>query len=580
MTEVTNLSVEQDENIQDVLEFEDNLEKMSRDLVSDILSRAKSSVVNESSNSEQIMLSLQDSASPIPQLSILSPNSPECSSKNDKNSEEYANSFLSVSLNQQSVINEALQPSNIHEEITIQQIPLERKLFNQCQTEFDFNSNTLNDFRGIGVGSATPDTPRHRDYQTKSSRDLPLTNNTIFTPSYNSSQKHIYLREMSPSPSSLSYDLIRDNSIALSQPTNPNYTDEFMTSSRMLTYRQDAPTVINTNDIEQKLKPFSSPLPVYIPSTACTRILKHSGIHRFTGSYDSQLSKFKYNDFEIDKLPYSDRISPELEKLTIEYESDNYNTINKKQNHKPNIPRLQLPSSPKVSYSPKTNQTKLHRSSLKRDSITSRSDSFKIPKSTSSSLCWWEPLDCHDAHAIEHEQEEDEEQGRRNNHSSYHYDKPNLPEPNPEVLKRYYYLCAQQPMKEASLMKAINEAELKAKYDKMAHYEFLRRKSLQRCHSHHHHQHQHHHYKRTRFSNSHQSRKFDIESKYLNQINPNNTSNLCRPENFIYLLQKENKPKKPSQYPSEDNFCSMVNKSKNQRSALSSSTIHNVSHLN
>lgn len=560
MTKVKNLSVEQDENNQDVLEFEDNLEKTSRDLVADILNRARSAIAHEALDTKQIMLPKQNFASSLPQLSITTLSPPKYVSENDKNTGECDDVFGITSINHKSVINEEIQPSNFHEELTIQQAPSEEKVSNQYQTKFDFKSNILNDFRGIGVGSATPDTPRQRDYQWKSSIDLPPANNTTFTHSYNYPQKPVYLREMSLSPPSLSYDLVKDDLITSSPPNNSNCIGEFTASSKMLTYRQDSPTVINTDDMEQKLKPFSSPLPIYIPSTACTRILKNSEVHRFTGDCNSQQRRLRHNDSEVDKLSYSDSTSSELEKISIEYKNNSFMT-NKKQANKPNIPRLQLPSSPKLTHSPKTNQMRIRQPSLLRNSITtSKSNSLKIPKYTSSSLCWWEPLNRHDAHIMEVE---------GINNSPYN-DKFNLPEPNPEVLKHYYYLCAQQPVKEASLMKAINEAEIQAKYDKIAHYEFLRRKSLQ------------HQYKRTRFLNSHQSRKFGIESKHLNKINNNNNNstnrpNLCRPEHFTHLLQKENKPKKPSEYSDEDDLCSTMKKSKKQRSVLSS-TIHNVSY--
>ncbi|CAH8545440.1 unnamed protein product [Schistosoma guineensis] len=558
MTKVKNLSVEQDENNQDVLEFEDNLEKTSRDLVADILNRARSAIAHESLDTKQIMLPKENFASSLPQLSITTLSPPKYVSENDKNTGECDDAFGITSINHKSVINEEIQPSNFHEELTIQQAPSEEKVSNQYQTKFDFKSNILNDFRGIGVGSATPDTPRQRDYPWKSSIDLPPANNTAFTHSYNYPQKPVYLREMSLSPPSLSYDLVKDDLITSSPPNNSNCIGEFTASSKMLTYRQDSPTVINTDDMEQKLKPFSSPLPIYIPSTACTRILKNSEVHRFTGDCNSQQRRLRHNDSEVGKLSYSDSTSSELEKISIEYKNNSFMT-NKKQANKPNIPRLQLPSSPKLTHSPKTNQMRIRQSSLLRNSITtSKSNSLKIPKSTSSSLCWWEPLNRHDAHIMEVE-------GRNN---SPYNDKFNLPEPNPEVLKHYYYLCAQQPVKEASLMKAINEAEIQAKYDKIAHYEFLRRKSLQNQ------------YKRTRFLNSHQSRKFGIESKHLNKINNNNNistnrPNLCRPEHFTHLLQKENKPKKPSEYSDEDDLCSTMKKSKKQRSVLSS-TIHNI----
>ncbi|CAH8551255.1 unnamed protein product [Schistosoma bovis] len=562
MTKVKNLSVEQDENNQDVLEFEDNLEKTSRDLVADILNRARSAIAHESLDTKQIMLLPQNFTSSLPQLSTATLSPPKYVSENDKNTGECDDAFGITSINHKSVVNEEIQPSNFHEELTIQQEPSEEKVSNQYQTKFDFKSNILNDFRGIGVGSATPDTPRQRDYQWKSSIDLPPANNTTFTHSYNYPQKPVYLREMSLSPPSLSYDLVKDDLITSSPPNNSNCIGEFTASSKMLTYRQDSPTVINTDDMEQKLKPFSSPLPIYIPSTACTRILKNSEVHRFTGDCNSQQRRLRHNDSEVGKLSYSDSTSSELEKISIEYKNDSFMT-NKKQANKPNIPRLQLPSSPKLTHSPKTNQMRIRQSSLLRNSITtSKSNSLKIPKSTSSSLCWWEPLNRHDAHIIEVE---------GINNSPYN-DKFNLPEPNPEVLKHYYYLCAQQPVKEASLMKAINEAEIQAKYDKIAHYEFLRRKSLQ------------HQYKRTRFLNSHQSRKFGIESKHLNKINNNNNNstnrpNLCRPEHFTHLLQKENKPKKPSEYSDEDDLCSTMKKSKKQRSVLSS-TIHNINKQN
>ncbi|CAH8563652.1 unnamed protein product [Schistosoma rodhaini] len=559
MMTMTNLSKEQDENNQDVLEFEDNLEKMSRDLVTDILNRARSAITHESLDTKQIMLPSQDFASSQPQLSITTPSPPKYVGENDKNVEECANAFGITPVSQKSVINEEIQPSNVHEDLTIQQAPSEEKLPNQYQTKFDFKSNILNDFRGIGVGSATPDTPRQRDYQWKSGIDLPPTNNTPFTHSYNYPQKPVYLREMSLSPPSLSCDLIKDDLITSSRPTNSNCIDEFTTSCRMLTYRQDSPTVINTDDIEQKLKPFSTPLPIYIPSTACTRILKQSEVYKFTGDYNSQPSRLRYNDSEIGKLSHSDSISSELEKLSNDHKNYSYVT-NKKQSKKPNIPRLQLPSSPKLSHSPKTNSIRIRKSSLPRHSIPiSKSNNLKIPKSTSSSLCWWEPLHQHDTSIIE----------------SYN-DKFNLPEPNPEVLKHYYYLCSQQPIKEATLMKAINEAEIQAKYNKIAHYEYLRQKSLQQ---------QRH--KRTRFLNSHQSRKFDMELKHLNKTNHHTTNNnnssinsnyrlsLCRPEQFTHLLQKENKPNKSFQYPNKDDpYSIMMKKSKKQRSILSS-TVHN-----
>ncbi|KAH9587993.1 blue light receptor, variant 2 [Schistosoma haematobium] len=556
MTKVKNLSLEQDENNQDVLEFENNLEKTSRDLVADILNRARSAIAHESLDTKQIMLPKQNFASSLPQLSITTLSPPKYVSENDKNTGECDDAFGITSINHKSVINEEIQPSNFHEELTIQQAPSEEKVSNQYQTKSDFKSNILNDFRGIGVGSATPDTPHQRDYQWKSSIDLPPANNTAFTHSYNYPQKPVYLREMSFSPPSLSYDLVKDDLITSSPPNNSNCIGEFIALSKMLTYRQDSPTVINTDDMEQKLKPFSSPLPIYIPSTACTRILKNSEVHRFTGDCNSQQRRLRHNDSEVAKLSYSDSTSSELEKISIEYKNNSFMT-NKKQANKPNIPRLQLPSSPKLTHSPKTNQMRIRQSSLLRNSITSKSNSLKIPKSTSSSLCWWEPLNRYDAHIMEVE---------GINNSPYN-DKFNLPEPNPEVLKHYYYLCAQQPVKEASLMKAINEAEIQAKYDKIAHYEFLRRKSLQNQ------------YKRTRFLNSHQSRKFGIESKHLNKINNNNNNstnrpNLCRPEHFTHSLQKENKPKKPSEYSDEDDLCSTMKKSKKQRSVLSS-TIHN-----
>uniref|UniRef100_A0A5K4FCM9 Uncharacterized protein n=1 Tax=Schistosoma mansoni TaxID=6183 RepID=A0A5K4FCM9_SCHMA len=567
MTTMTNLSMEQDENNQDVLEFEDNLEKMSRDLVTDILNRARSAITHESLDTKQIMLPSQDFASSLPQLSITTPSPPKYVGENDKNVEECTDAFVTTPVSQKSAINEEIQPSNVHEDLTIQQAPSEEKLPNHYQTKFDFKSNILNDFRGIGVGSATPDTPRQRDYQWKSSIDLPPTNNTTFTHSYDYPQKPVYLREMSLSPPSLSCDLIKDDLITSSRPTNSNCIDEFTTSCRMLTYRQDSPTVINTDDIEQKLKPFSTPLPIYIPSTACTRILKQSEVYKFTGDYNSQPSRLRYNDSEIGKLSHSDSISSELEKLSIDHKNDSYVT-NKKQSKKPNIPRLQLPSSPKLSHSPKTNPIRIRQSSLPRHSIpTSKSNNLKIPKSTSSSLCWWEPLHHHNTPIIE----------------SYN-DKSNLPEPNPEVLKHYYYLCSQQPIKEANLMKAINEAEIQAKYNKIAHYEYLRQKSLQQ---------QHQQHKRIRFLNSHQSRKFDMELKHLNKINHhhntsttttnnNNSSinsthrlSLCRPEQFTHLLQKENKPNKSFQYPNKDDpYPIMMKKSKKQRSILSS-TVHN-----
>ncbi|CAH8527003.1 unnamed protein product [Heterobilharzia americana] len=50
---MTDLQMQHSVNHQDELEFEDSLERMSRDLVSDILNRARCKVASETSNTEQ-----------------------------------------------------------------------------------------------------------------------------------------------------------------------------------------------------------------------------------------------------------------------------------------------------------------------------------------------------------------------------------------------------------------------------------------------------------------------------------------------------------------------------------------------
>ncbi|KAK4471208.1 hypothetical protein MN116_004657 [Schistosoma mekongi] len=560
-----NPSTKEDENNQDILEFEDNLERMSRDLVTDILTQARSTIVYELYNADQDVLPSQDLPSTPSRLSVTAPSSPKYVNENDKNSEKCANSIQTSALNQESVVNEELHPSNMYEEqtnkrlneLSIQKIPTENTLSNQCEKKIDFCSNVLNDFRGNGVGSATPDTPRQKDYHWKLNTVASPVNSTIFTSSLDCSQKPVCLREMSPSPPSLSCNLIKEDSVGLSVPTNSKYISEFSTSYRMLTYRQDSPTVINTHDIEQKLKPFSSPLPIYIPSTACTRILKHPEIHELANNYDSRINKFRDGASIAEKLLHGDNMSPESEKLSTEYDDNSYMT-DKIQITKPYVPRLQLSSSPR------TNHSRTYQSTLSRNSITTKTQNtnLQIPRSTSSSLCWWEPLNHHASYV-------------HGTNDSVYSDKFNLPEPNPEVLKHYHYLCAQQPIKEASLIKAISEAEIKAKYDKLTHYEFLRRRSLRNNNdsNNNNNNNRSHHHKQTRFLDFNQSKRLNIDSKHLNKLNINhnttNSLNRNRSGKFVHLLQKENKPKK-FQYSNDDNLYSIVNKPKKQLRILSS----------
>ncbi|TNN15917.1 hypothetical protein EWB00_000906 [Schistosoma japonicum] len=556
-----NPSTQEDENNQDILEFEDNLERMSRDLVTDILTQAKSTIVYESYNADQNVLPSQKLPSTLPRLTVTALSSPKYVNENVTNSEKCANSIHISPLNQESVVNEKINLSNVYEEqtnkplneLSIQKKPVEKTLSNQCEKKFDFCSNVLNDFRGNGVGSATPDTPRQKDYHWKPKINTPPVNSAIFTSSSDCTQRPVCLREMSPSPPSLSCNLIKDDSVSLPSPANSKYISEFSTSCRMLTYRQDSPTVINTHDIEQKLKPFSSPLPIYIPSTACTRILKHPEIHGLVNNYDSRINRFKDGASTADKLSYSDDMSPESEKPSTEYDDDSYMT-DKIQITKPYVPRLQLSSSPG------TNHLRTYQPTLSRNRITTKIQNMnlQIPKSTSSSLCWWEPLNHHDPYL-------------HGANDSVYSDKFNLPEPNPEVLRHYHYLCAQQPVKEASLIKAITEAEIKAKYDKLAHYEFLRRRSLRNNNN------RSYHHKQTRFLDSNKSRRLNIDSKHLNKMNINhntvNSLHLNRPGKFVRILQKENKPKN-IQYSNDDNLYSTVSKPEKQRSILSS-TNHN-----
>ncbi|CAH8551011.1 unnamed protein product [Heterobilharzia americana] len=517
---MTDLQMQHSVNHQDELEFEDSLERMSRDLVSDILNRARCKVASETSNTEQNRPESQSKKLAVltPQLSL------STSSSSPKKYIEYANSFIISPTNQTSVTNEEIQTSNADKENTspgdlaTEVKSSERKPFGQRTRKFDFHSNVLNDFRGIGVGSATPDTPRQTDYQCNSSTEVCTVKSSIFTPLYCHTNKSVCLREMSPSPSSLSLILIESNSSDLSKRQNLNPVSEYAASCRMLTYRQDSPTVINTVDIEQKLKPFSSPLPVYIPSTACTRILKQSEIHRSTNGYNSLLNRFRDADTTGINLPYHDNISLDLETSSTNCDSDNYTIRTKQKVNKPKVPRLKLSSSPKLNDS-------LH--------IYCTGKVASAPTSKSQS-----------------------------NNKFY------LPEPSPEVLKHYRYLCAQQAVKEASLIKAITEAETKAKCDKIAHYDLLRQKSAKSAYD--------RYKKQIRFINSHQSRRDDLITNRLNKTNnSNNRLSLTRPENFVHLLQKENKPKS-SQYSSKEDLYSNVEKSRKQRSVLSSKN-HNVS---
>ncbi|CAH8527018.1 unnamed protein product [Heterobilharzia americana] len=348
---------------------------------------------------------------------------------------------------------------------------------------------------------------------------------SIFTPLYCHTNKSVCLREMSPSPSSLSLILIESNSSDLSKRQNLNPVSEYAASCRMLTYRQDSPTVINTVDIEQKLKPFSSPLPVYIPSTACTRILKQSEIHRSTNGYNSLLNRFRDADTTGINLPYHDNISLDLETSSTNCDSDNYTIRTKQKVNKPKVPRLKLSSSPKLNDSPTHSQIRTRHFSLTRDNTSiKKTRNPQIPKSTSSSLCWWEPFNHNDQYCTGKVASAPTSKSQFNN-------KFYLPEPSPEVLKHYRYLCAQQAVKEASLIKAITEAETKAKCDKIAHYDLLRQKSAKSAYD--------RYKKQIRFINSHQSRRDDLITNRLNKTNnSNNRLSLTRPE-ILYTYCKK-----------------------------------------
>ncbi|CAH8849111.1 unnamed protein product [Trichobilharzia szidati] len=569
---MTSFSMQDDENNQDVLEFENNLERISRDLVTDVLTRARCMIAHESPVAEQNKYELAPQSSTLPTPQLLSPTESTCPKK-DNALDEYADSCLISPTNQTSVTNEDIQTPNTTkedykitptEDLNNELTSSERKLTEQYSIEFDFRSNVLNDFRGIGVGSATPDTPRQTDCQWKSSTEAATTKSSICTPLYchTNTNKPIYLREVSPSPPTVSSTMIEYNSNDLSKETMLNPVSECPATCRMLTYRQDSPTVINTIDIEEKLKPFSSPLPIYVPSTACTRILKSSDIKTLTNNYNPLLNRIRDTDIMSIDLSYHDKNS--VETSSTSSNNDNYITSSK-QKVQPNVPRLHLPLSPKLKSSSTHDQIRKRNPSLTRNNTENNKTPIpQIAKSTSSSLCWWEPLNCTDVNCMRTKMTTIAE--------SQYKDKFYLPEPNPEVIRHYHYLCDQQAMKEALLIKAIKEAENKAKYDKIAHYELLRQKSRNNKHN--------YHQKQIRFINSHQSRKDDLRINRFNKVNNkcNNRANLTRPENFIHLLQKENKPKNNfSQFSNEEDSDLTVRKSCIQRSVLSS-TSQNVSY--